>query len=543
MHPAWFTDDIWKLLIEHLRPCDLAILAQTNKELSSLSLDQLWHTVTSFEPFMSCLPKDHRHRILRPEELERLDFYAGKVRVLSLEGESTTHPLRLPPPYHIHINEKRYKKGKSWETLWTEIDELRPNKAFLPHLRKLRINNADERYLRALVGISGSKLEHVYAKYLHTRQNPSVVSQFLESLQDISKLEYLFVRDGQDLIPSSVLMDAPLKHIRLDPRISANRHQDLHYKIFPLRPEILHKDTLEHLTIGLTKQWYTSDLKLDDGKYLSNLQTLWLNLTTLESDTFRKSSGSPVRFLKALDQPRLKLLNIKFRYDATGSQFLDVVKAAKQSCQLGNLKELALAGGGWFDNCPECGARPAPLIKPSTLRKALQHLLPLPNLKVLRISVAPNFLDILDMNMYKGIAAHLPNLEKLHLGHGEFYTGSIFSGTVIHESVPLRHVAAFCHLFPNLMEVTVGTLYGKGLEQCPELKWTSWGVKKVQWRWNTSKGAFSGDSDFEDELVYRNLMVYFPHSDMTAVYGAKLKLREARTAVVDPAVLGYDPGL
>ncbi|KAF4632611.1 hypothetical protein G7Y89_g5515 [Cudoniella acicularis] len=48
-------------------------------------------------------------------------------------------------------------------------------------------------------------------------------------------------------------------------------------------------------------------------------------------------------------------------------------------------------------------------------------LLPLPQLRILRLSVAPNFLDILDLKLYRSITAGLPALEELSLGHAEFY--------------------------------------------------------------------------------------------------------------------------
>jgi hypothetical protein len=111
---------------------------------------------------------------------------------------------------------------------------------------------------------------------------------------------------------------------------------------------------------------------------------------------------------------------MKFPLDATGSKLREIVSAANNSFQLKNLAELALAGGGRFNNCSKCGKRPGPKIQPPDLRKALKMLLPIPQPKILRLNVAPNFLDILDLQLYKSIADGLPALENLWLGHPEF---------------------------------------------------------------------------------------------------------------------------
>jgi hypothetical protein len=116
---------------------------------------------------------------------------------------------------------------------------------------------------------------------------------------------------------------------------------------------------------------------------------------------------SPTVFLKGLDNPELGLLNIKFPFEVPGRKFLDVVSAVNNSCRLGNLTELVLAGGGWFPHCRECGHRPHPQIPPADLRTGLNMLLPLPQLKILRLSVAPNFLDILNLKLYRSITAGL----------------------------------------------------------------------------------------------------------------------------------------
>ena len=220
---------------------------------------------------------------------------------------------------------------------------------------------------------------------------------------------------------------------------------------------------------------------------------------------------SPVVFFQGLDNPELEILNIKFRYDTTATMFLDIVTAAHSSCRLENLTELILAGGGWFSNCYECGTLPPPSIKPMDLRAAMMLLLPLNRLKTLRLSVAPNFLDILDLELYKSIAEGLPVLEKLGLGHAQFSTSSLFSGAIYHERVPLHHLAAFCSRLPNLTEVSIGTVDGLTLEENPCKDWACRGVKSLRigdWARRSTSGGVSL------HLALLGLRTYFPSSDL-----------------------------
>lgn len=101
-------------------------------------------------------------------------------------------------------------------------------------------------------------------------------------------------------------------------------------------------------------------------------------------------------------------------------------------------------------------------------------LLPMHQLKTLRLSVAPNFLDVLDLQLYESITNGLPALEKLWLGHARFTT----SGTTYYERVPLHHLAAFCSMLPNL-DVSIGTVDGLTLEESPRAEWASLGVKSL----------------------------------------------------------------
>jgi hypothetical protein len=98
MHPSLQLDEIKRLIFKSLEPRDLARLARTCKAFFPIATDELWKTIHSFSPLLSCLPLDfqYRHRKLQVEELQRYDFYVKKVQNLLLEGESRAVVV-LPP--------------------------------------------------------------------------------------------------------------------------------------------------------------------------------------------------------------------------------------------------------------------------------------------------------------------------------------------------------------------------------------------------------------------------------------------------------------
>jgi hypothetical protein len=556
MHPAWQIEDIRYIILQHLEPQELAHLARTCVFLFHIATDELWRTIQSVSSFTHCLPRGYRRRSLEAKDIERLDFYSRKVRDIVLGSDDMKRPTGLPTSF---VNKAKLKNapfdGKTWEDLWTEVAAVRaPDSQFLPYIRKLRVNNATEALLIPLIGIKGSHLSQIYLKYVHRyREAENTIFKFLDGLTDTKNLEYLFVRDGEpDLVSSKLIRDSPLKHLRLDPRVSGGRHQDLHWKYSTLRPEILRKSTLEHLTIGLTRQWFSDGLPPAEEKYLRSLKTLWLDLSTFvpythETACANASSDSwtcrcqscnvplakailgkdcglrpPTLFLQGLDKPELTLLNIKFPVQVTGQMFIDVLVAAKENCRLENLEELALTGRGWFNSCPECCMLPEPRIKPVDLRRALQMLLRMPKLKVLRLSVAPNFLDTLDLELYETIAAGLPALEKLYLGHAQFATSSEFFGMKFYEKTPLHYLAVFCSLLPNLVEVSIGAVDGLKLEERPCKKWVSPSVKNlVIGHWVGHERQYG--QGVSAELADKGLMMYFPNSDL-ANMGVNRKL-------------------
>lgn len=152
--------------------------------------------------------------------------------------------------------EQEQVEKKMWGDLWAEIVKLRPQLQFLPNVRRIAIYSAACEYLTPLTGISGSYLQAIDLRILHGDED-EYVTKFLDELQDVSCLNYLMVRDGMDLIPKKVIARAPLKHLRIDPRITGSGwFDDNYYKTEPVPVGILNKTTLEHLTIGLTREWY-----------------------------------------------------------------------------------------------------------------------------------------------------------------------------------------------------------------------------------------------------------------------------------------------
>ena len=541
MHPAWEIDDIRHLLFEHLEPASLARLAQTCKIFFNIATDELWKTITSVSAFLSCFPLDYRRRPLHVDDLQRLHFYSAKIRNVILESEGIHRTIRLPPQFNA--SSKMGKVGsdlKTWEQLWSEIATIRPASSFLVNLKCVRVSCIAEELLIPLVGITGSNITQIYIKYITNPQKNSTVLRMLDQLQDTSKLEYLFVRDSEpDPVVLKVIQASPLKHLRLDPRVHGGKHAGFHFKMIPLRLEILEKSTLEKLTIGLTRDWCTPQIAASTSKYLPALQTLWLNLTTFVAEDCQNScintatpwtccgalpnsnqlAGSqtdcgrrpPTLFFEKLDNPKLSLLNLKFHFNATGSMFLDIISSLKKSCRLRHLTELALAGGGWFNNCGECGARPPPRIKPSELRSAMTMLLPLPQLRVLRISVAPNFLSILDLDLYRTITGGIQSLEVLSLGHREFVASSEFDGVVYYERVSLHHLAAFCSMLPNLRKVDVGTVDMTALEGTPQTTWACHSVKDLV-IYNVI-GVGRGDETACQSSLRSMVNIFFPSLD------------------------------
>jgi hypothetical protein len=164
MHFAWQIDDIRYLIFEYLEPQDFARLAKTNKAFFDVATNELWKDITSVTPFLACLPQDYRLRPLQAQDLQRLDLYFSKVRSVVFEGQQHGPKVTIPSQFTKRTKTSKTAKttketgGKSWQSLWREIAEIRPPVDFLPNLQRIRIIDAMDEVCLPLVGISGSHL-------------------------------------------------------------------------------------------------------------------------------------------------------------------------------------------------------------------------------------------------------------------------------------------------------------------------------------------------------------------------------------------------
>jgi hypothetical protein len=546
MHHAWQIEDIWFLISQHLEPRDLSVLAQTCRLLFDIATNDIWRAVTDLSVFLYLLPEDSTRRWLRPEDIRRLDLYATKVQNINLEGPTALAPMRTPERFKEMSGggPKGLKKiwvtrggskglKKTWEVLWQDVAAQRSNNyGFLPNLRHLRINNVAEELLAPLVGISGLRLERLHIMYMdHSTAFPNMLNM-LERFQDTPKLEDLLVQDGDDGgLPLKVVQQSPLKTLQMDPRAHAAYYNSPLPKQYALRAEIFRKSTLQHLNMGLARDWYFPEVETI-RPYFPALKTLTLDLIK-----FKPSSGpcpnggadswtcakrtehasdqdcgrrSPAVFFRGLDSPALSLLEVRFPCDTTASMFLDVVSAVNESCRLQNLTELRLTGGGGLHtSCWGCGTRTSPKISSAELRDAIMVLLPLPRLRVFQLNMVPNFLDVFDLDVYRKIANALPTLEKLKLGDADFARADAL--------IPMHHLAAFCSMLPQLGEVRVGAIDGLGLDRKPQTEWQCAGIHTLgvgQWvRRSVTRPVPIPDPKWI--LITINLAAYFPNAGLT----------------------------
>lgn len=566
MHPAWQLEDIRYLVFQHLEPQDLVRLAQTCHALFETATDEIWKSAKSFSLLLRLLPPDVRdrptnlrRRPLRIADIDRFNFYAAKIKNMCLEnkdrgetiGYFSDFPGRSDVRRILIMKERaRLQEGiKFWRSIWKEIAELRPAADLLPNLQHLRIECVSEGLLIPLIGISGLNLIHIYIKTINDPEPESVVRKILEQLHGTPKLEYLFVKDGEHIVPTKLLREAPLKNFRFDQKIFFIKGKIVH-----LPPELFGMSTLEHLTLGLTRDWYTPELdKYLERKYLPALKSLWLNLVNImpqicdicrtnkdilsctcqntQSDRLRDEESAqekkcPTSFLIGLDNPELHLLRINFPREADADILLHIVSAAKESCQLKYLNELALTGGNsmkgppggrhrhssWYRGSEEIFPGdpkflppdpPTGTIQPRELRNALKILLPLPHLRTLQLSVAPNFLDILDLELYKSITDGLPALRTLSLGH---------ANSTADEQTPLHHLAIFCSMLPSLRAIEFSTMDCRQLwtthftdRVCPSVKLITIG------QWSRTQRGLSVN---QKEYLEIGLKTYFPNAEL-----------------------------
>ncbi|KAL9080034.1 MAG: hypothetical protein Q9157_001118 [Trypethelium eluteriae] len=504
MHAAWHIYEIRHQIFSSLEPQDFARLARICSTLFTVCTDKLWARIASLKPFLHALPQDFRERPLTKQDVQRLNLYADKTQELDLEKESGRRAIRLKSK---GLEQKSLKK---WDELWAEIAALRPLSDFLPNVRRVCLYNVTADVIVPLISITGAKLSHLSINIYNPETN-GAVCQFLESLADTSRLESVSLHDG--LIPPKLIQQAPLKRLRLNHVFLLRSDQ----RRIPLCLDLLEKSTLERLSFSLPVEWCWPLIDTPKGKYLPRLQKLWLDLKHFEpercsrclytKDLYIKEPGeqtrthsgryAPALFLEALDRRELKLLKIELPGDATPKMVRDVVRAARDSCQLNTFEDLTLGRSGWYSQCQECRDTVLPESKPEHVREVLSTLLPMPHLRKLRLSVPLNFVDSLDVAFYCEMANGLPMLETLKLD--------------FRESVPLHHLAAFCSMLPNVTRVSLRKADYTALEEMPREEWACPRVQRLKiMDWDPDEDGEGASR----EALYRNLQTYFPNTEL-----------------------------
>jgi hypothetical protein len=437
---------------------------------------------------------------------------------------------------------------KTWAELWEEIRMLRPAGQFLPNLRRVHIYNSQPDSILPFVGASGAKLSSLRVHGYKQAAKGGLVPRFLTGFQDISTLECLHLQYGEP-IPGELLQRASLKDLRLWSHMLLRICRPFLYSGIILQPEILKIPTLETLTLALSRDWYTPEIRAL-GKYLPTLKHLWLDLcpfmpewcinspcTNQRVDSWTCCTDTPFwevtrhmrndpqnlgecnrqppsLFIEGLDNPELRMLKIDLPKAANGNMFLDVMSAASRNCQLQGLTDLVLSTKGWV--CRHCIVHPRGGLSPPQLRQGLRALLPLPQLRTLRISAAPNFLVGLDMQWYREAAEAMPALETLCLGHRE-WAGTRRADPVEEERTPLRNIAAFCSFFQRLTRLELATLALRNIEN-PDSGWECSSVKVVVIRqWIPT----STPQDRRNTLI-RN---WFPDAELCSEYNREYETR------------------
>lgn len=132
------------------------------------------------------------------------------------------------------------------------------------------------------------------------------------------------------------------------------------------------------------------------------------HLDTSNPDTINYGRQSPEVFMHILDNPSLHNFHINLPLNTSGSMLISFFHTVAGNCQLYNLTELELGGSSWIHE--QSNLNPSKITS-QYLRKALSLLLPLLQLKCLRINVAFGFPDTSDLAIYQAIANGMPNLK------------------------------------------------------------------------------------------------------------------------------------
>lgn len=167
-----------------------------------------------------------------------------------------------------------------------------------------------------------------------------------------------------------------------------------------------------------------------------------------------------------LDNPSLHVFHIKLPLNTTGSMLVSFFHIVAGNCQLYNLTDLELGDSSWIHE--QSNLNPSKITS-QNLRKAPSLLLPLLQLKCLRINVASGFLDTSDLAIYQAIANRKPNLRTHYLDYAnDWRRSSNYYMMITYENIPIHHLAAFCNMFPCLKEVAVGAVNGISWDESPK---------------------------------------------------------------------------
>lgn len=527
IHRLWSISELRHPIFELLDAKDLAHLSRTSKLLFDLAAEELWRTKATCEAFLSCLPEDCRRRPLVKEDTDRLCLYSAKIQNLTWDNRGTPQPIPVPPPFrpitrknkstHHATVKGTYGGSKTWEQLWVEVLQLRPD--IFPILTRLHLHNVSEDLLYPLIGSHYVHLRYLYLKTIHGPKSRDLLKKLVECVQG-ERLDYLYIREP-DLIPTELIARSPLTRLRFDIRDN-DIIQRINQSTIDMYSRVWKKESLKFLSVNLDENTTASQAGIMGDKVLPNLIILWLNLTRTKFSCICGCRNNEWRtcpstraltanaFLRTLHRPRLHLLNVKFPSATTASMLFDIVSGAVNGCHVHDLTELGLLTPA-YSRYRYWGSGERPMVTPPELRQAVSMFFPLPRLKRLHISVAPNFLDVLDIPMYRSITDAMPELESLWLGSVAWSVPREHSLPTFHDQTLLVHAAAFCSLLPKLVEVQLGCCNADEIEAHPSPCWRSPNVEKLKIE-SWSRRSLYPPSQVSKEHMFLSLQTYFPRA-------------------------------
>ncbi|KAI1338772.1 hypothetical protein F5Y15DRAFT_416543 [Xylariaceae sp. FL0016] len=229
-------------------------------------------TIHGLSALLGALPEDVTKRDIIANDVERLDRYSRRVqrlRIVATETGNSPRFVRTPKQYFKKVKAYETPNDTPWFDLWERISNARPETSdLLPNLREIRADRADEAALFTLIGISGTNLEYVRIVTLHYKAPESITKRFLDSMQDVPRFKYLFIRDGQiGIVPPILVTKSSLEQLHLPPSTDSRPSHGL-------GPKTLHNNSILNLSLNFTTAWYTPEVEASNGKYLPSLRTL-----------------------------------------------------------------------------------------------------------------------------------------------------------------------------------------------------------------------------------------------------------------------------